>query len=112
MLKARPVGQTTAATAATAPAPQGELVTTATLVRGRIYYFKETPFEIGIPKPVSEDVAAALEELHDETTDADGEVFGKPLFHVQRNQVAPTTDASKAQQARPVRRLPVLPLRR
>jgi hypothetical protein len=115
MLKTKPVGQSSAA--ATHPTSQVDLVTTATLVRGRIYFYRDLkePFEIGVPRVVEDEAtAAALEELHFETTDGDGERFEKPLFLVQRNVPRPSKAQDNGQQREQVRRLPVrpLPLRR
>jgi hypothetical protein len=59
-----------------------ELVNTATLLRGRVYVYKNVSFERGVPVVVTDELAAELEELFDEVRDADQEIIEKPLFSV------------------------------
>lgn len=59
-----------------------ELVNTATLLRGRVYVYKNVSFERGIPVVVDDALAAELEEMFDEVRDADQEIIEKPLFSV------------------------------
>jgi hypothetical protein len=107
MLKpARTVGA-----AATQPAPVAKGVTTATLIRGRVYFWKNLQFNYGLPVKVDEETGIALEEIHEEVPDGEGEVFEKAFFHVKRNQPEPSKaplDGSK----KPMRRLPIVPLSR
>lgn len=61
----------------------------ATLVRGRVYVFRRIRFERQVPKEVTSEVAAELEDLYDELqdNDPDAEVRQtrrKPLFKVER----------------------------
>ncbi len=129
VLQNRTVAKATGA-AAVAPikaaATAADLVTTAELVRGRVYFYKNIEFETGrvailedaINTPavkVITDVAvlaAELEDLHEETKDSDGEVFEKAVFRVLYNQERPAKEPTLREQ-RQVRRLPVraLPVR-
>lgn len=90
------------------------LTNRVTLVRGESYTLrnpKSTPtaplaslkFERGIPQYVDDAaVLKTLENLADETTDSDGEIYEKPRFLVERN----VRRAEDAEDAAPrVRRL-------
>lgn len=100
-------------------------VDTATLIRGDLYALrhpKSTPerpldtlrFEYNKPVVIDDkDVLRELEELYDETTDGDGEIFEKPVFRVDRGVPAPEGHngtkrtrlaATRATKKRPVRR--------
>jgi hypothetical protein len=80
----------------------------ATLVRGRVYYYKDDRFDVNQPKVVSKGIADALEELYDETSDSEGERFEKPFFRIERG-IPPPVAVVQNDGRRPVRRLPVLP---
>lgn len=100
-------------------------VNTATLIRGELYTLrhpKSTPdkpldslrFEYGKPVVIDDkDILIELENLHDETTDGDGEVFEKPTFRIDRNVAEPDggvkrgpkrLSATRTVKKRPVRR--------
>jgi hypothetical protein len=76
-------------------------VNTATLIRGSLYTFrhpKSTPqdpkdslrFEYGRPVVIEDqDVLRRLENMYDEITDGDGEVYEKPRFRVDRGVSMP-----------------------
>jgi hypothetical protein len=66
----------------TATMTDADLVTTATLLRGRVYVYRSVSFERGVPVVVTDDLAAELEEMFDEVRDADQEIIEKPLFSV------------------------------
>jgi hypothetical protein len=81
-------------------------VTTATLIRGQVYNLRHPDSKPGAPKdslrfnrgvPIVIDdpkIAKMLEEIVDETTDGDGEVFEKPVFKVEYGVEDPTTEAA------------------
>lgn len=111
-----------ARTVGTAPVARAEGVETATLVRGRIYSYRykgETFEFIGGVEKVLEDkdgkpvpgLADALEELHSEVRDSDGDAFEKPLFLVQRGTNRPSVEDT-APKRREITRLPPKPLPR
>jgi len=62
---------------------EGELVTVATLVRGKVYFYKNERFDRGVARPVTEDLGLILETIVDERIDMDNEVYEKPLFKVE-----------------------------
>lgn len=79
-----------------------ETCITATLIRGKKYSFNHVlkrdsmggvalsdqrfyAFERNIPLPIPEEVADALEDLVDISTDPDGDEIEKPFFRVDRN---------------------------
>lgn len=62
----------------------------ATLLRGRVHYYKGIRFEVGVPKAVSFDLAQELEDQTDDVTDPDGEVIYKKKFRVTRPKVVVT----------------------
>jgi hypothetical protein len=103
VLKQRTIGQTSVR--AMASRPQTDLVNVATLVRGRVYFYKDQKFEVGKPTVVSNELANILEELHEEISDADGERFEKPFFYVQRG--VPRPQEAQERTKPPARRLPV-----
>jgi len=105
-LAPRTVGRTTAAS----PLLQQDLVNTATLVRGRVYYYKDHRFEIGKIVVVDDELATILEDLVEEVSDGDNERFEKPRFQVLRKVPRPTNDQHVDPQKPVVRRLPVRPL--
>lgn len=82
-------------------------VNTATLIRGELYTFRHpdsTPekpkdsirFTYGEPVVIEEKhILEMLEDMHDETTDGDGEIFEKPTFRVDRGVADPRDDAKK-----------------
>lgn len=96
--------------------PAGDLVTTATLIRGRTYVYKDVHFMINetvvlndleLKMPVSS-FAGDLEELHSEVVDGDGDRFEKPLFDVQRDVPRPAkVRTAEELRKQTVRRLPV-----
>jgi len=58
-------------------------VITATLIRGRVYYYKNIEFRRGKATVVTDPVLAAeLESLVEDVEDTDSEVFEKPFFSV------------------------------
>lgn len=72
-------------------------VNTATLIRGQVYTLRHpdyTPqngleslrFERGKAKVIEDPkILKILEDLEEETSDGDGEVFVKPVFRINRN---------------------------
>lgn len=100
----------------------GKKVNTATLIRGDVYTLRHpdhTPqkprealrFTYGVPVVIDErHILDYLENLHDETTDGDGEVYEKPRFRVDRNvsEASPANHKSPTRLAhdRPVKRRP------
>ena len=82
-------------------------VITATLVRGRVYIYKNEKFELNEERVVSKELADILEDIVVETKDTDGENFAKPMFHIKRNVSAPekrdNPDAPRAVTRLPVR---------
>ena len=58
-------------------------INTATLVRGRVYIYKNMEYLRGQETPVDEDTAKELEVLSEVTTDSDGEEFDKAYFDVE-----------------------------
>lgn len=93
-------------------------VNTATLIRGSLYTLrhpKSTPqepkdalrFEYGKPVVIDDtDILRKLENMYDEITDGDGEVYEKPRFRVDRGVPMPTDDdeqPSYGTRARPKR---------
>lgn len=104
----KPAVRPAAAPAAKA-APVQSGVTTATLIRGRVYYYKNEQFLYGQPVEVDTATAEILKELHEAINDTEGETFEKAYFHVKTNQPKPSKlveDGSRP----PVRRLPIIPL--
>lgn len=79
----------------------GKKVNTATLIRGEVYTMRHpdhTPqkpleslrFRYGEPVIVEDPkILSILENLYDEMTDGEGEVYEKPRFRVERNVNAP-----------------------
>lgn len=95
-LAARPLTKTVGA----APAPKAsakELVNTAELVRGRVYWYKNQEFKKGEAVVVDDELANILEELHAEVQDKDGETYEKPFFDVRKGvpRPEPKTSAKK-----------------
>jgi len=112
-----PVAQRTVAAApakATTPTPQPkkELVCIATLVRGRVYFYKETRFDVGVPVVVDRATAKVLEDFVAETRDGDGDAFEKPLFNVEYDVPPPAPADEEAPAKKRSMRLPVRPLPR
>lgn len=117
----RPVRTTATPARAAMPqraSAQKDLVTTATLKRGRIYFYRNISFERN--KPVAIDnallvthnlqdkldaatLAEELEDLFETITDSDKEMFEKPIFTVLHNQEAPLTAIEEAAAKRPRR---------
>ena len=61
-------------------------MTTARLIRGRVYVYKGKKFERGVDTPVSEELADVLEELAVESKDSrDGDVIHKHRFKIIRD---------------------------
>jgi hypothetical protein len=91
-----------------------KLVTTATLIRGKVYTLRHpdgTPqdpkdsirFEYGKPQVLDDPkIAAYLEKLHDKISDGDGEEWEKPVFRISRNVPDPR-EASIEDELRPRR---------
>lgn len=90
--------------------------TTATLQRGRVYYYANIPFERGVPLAIddklcktfnyeggAEFLTTELEDLFEEITDSDSETFAKPIFEVKRNQPRPMTAEEKVRAEKPRR---------
>lgn len=79
-------------------------VNTATLIRGEVFSHRPwtppgmTPkepirFKYGEPVVITDAaILAELEDMYDETTDGDGEIFEKPRFSVARNVMPPEAD--------------------
>lgn len=106
VLKPAPVRTIGQAAVSTLKQKQEDLVITATLERGRVYYYKDHRFEVGVSTVVSEDLASILEDLYDQTTDSEGEAFEKPYFHVQRGVPRPVLVKEGSRSGRTIRRLP------
>jgi hypothetical protein len=70
---------------------------TATLLRGKTYYYKGTRFDKGEPVSISLSLAEEIEEINDEVTDKDGEIRQKPCFKVEyaNSKAAPVTVGKK-----------------
>ena len=80
-------------------------VNTATLIRGE--FFSHRPFvpkgmqpkepirfRYGEPVVITDQaVLKELEDMYDETTDGDGEIFEKPRFQIARNVMPPEADS-------------------
>ena len=81
-----------------------ETCITATLLRGRVYVFRNMQYERGIPNVVKdESLAMILEDLYDEVHDSDGEVIEKPIFEIDFEApfpAPPTTDGNPHQKRR------------
>lgn len=84
-----------------------ELVNTATLIRGRVYFYKDKRFDANEVVIVDDPLAAILEELHETVTDSDQEAYEKPMFDVRRNVPPPSKEQPVSQFRRPAIRLPV-----
>lgn len=97
----------------TSQTPKEDLVNVATLVRGRVYFYKEMKFEYGVPLVVTAEVADILENEVATVNDKDGERFEKPFFHIQRGVQKPDRFISEAERNRKiVRRLAPATVRR
>lgn len=91
-----------------------DTVTTASLLRGRVYVYMISPevesirFEKDKPPTVlediegiaTEDLAAELEQLYETVTASDGESFDKPIFEVLRGQPRPDNEEDKPRTVR------------
>lgn len=90
-IPARPAPARTlgSAPAPKSPVPKEDLVNTATLLRGRVYFYKDQEFKLGEPSIVTDQIADVLEELHHEVKDKDGEIYEKPFFDVRRGVPRP-----------------------
>jgi hypothetical protein len=81
-------------------------VTTATLVRGKVYVFKglnqekAVHYKRGIPLVVAADLADELEELVEEIHDSEGEIFDKPYFAIHRDIEEPEPEVKAERQRR------------
>lgn len=94
------------ATGTSTPA-KGSLVNTATLVRGRVYIYKNEKFEIGVTRVVSDELADILEDITVETKDTDDETFAKPMFDIRRKVQPPKAPGDEGKAVRQATRLPV-----
>ena len=86
----------------------GTRINTATLIRGEVYTLRHPDntaknpvdslrFEYGVPVVVTDKkLLDILENLHDVTTDGDGEEFEKPRFRVDRSVPHPEAKVSNA----------------
>lgn len=110
-------------------APAQGLVTTATLLRGRVYIFENQEFLKDVTREVALELGQKLEDLFEQVTDSEGEEYEKPTFEVLYDQepletVAPEprsnsrraqlqTSANRSMAPAPVTRLPgkTLPIR-
>lgn len=76
-------------------------VNTATLIRGELYTMRhpdnkpEKPvdslrFTHGVPVVIKDaKILNILEDIYDETTDGDGEIYEKPTFRIDRGVASP-----------------------
>jgi|SRR6056297_2574865 len=76
-------------------------VTTATLIRGQIYNLRHPDnragnpveslrFKHGVPVVIEDPkIVKVLEDIYDESTDGDGELYEKPVFRIDRNVAEP-----------------------
>jgi hypothetical protein len=92
-----------------------KMVNTATLVRGKVYTLRhpdnkpQSPrdslrFVKGVPLIIEEPhILRLLENLTDDVTDGDGEVFAKRLFRIDRNVPAPESSGDDYQEDTRVR---------
>jgi hypothetical protein len=96
--KPKVIGQSPAAK------PDETLVNTATLIRGRVYVFKNQRFDVGVPVIVDDKLASILEEKVNITEDTDGEEFEKSVFVVRRGVPPPPPPVDPNAKVR--RRLP------
>ena len=89
---------------------QSEKVTTATLLRGRVYVYAKVHFQRGVPTVVGGALADELEDLFDEVRDSDSDTFEKPYFLVEHNVDPPDSvekrEEEKKKARRRLRRLP------
>ena len=92
------------ASAQTTPAAQANTVTTATLVRGKVYVYKGVHYKKDIPVVVDDATALLLEDLYELVTDADHEEFEKPYFDIQRNVPPAPVEVERTTRRIPVRR--------
>lgn len=83
---------------------QSGKVTTATLLRGRVYVHNKMHFARGVPIVVGDSHADELEALYDEVRDSDSDTFEKPYFLVQHNAEPPETAEKKEEERRKQRR--------
>jgi hypothetical protein len=83
-----------AVASATTPATKSDTVTTATLVRGKTYVWKNIHYKVNNPVVVEDATALELEQLYQEVRDADGELYEKPYFDIQRNVPRPVEEVS------------------
>jgi hypothetical protein len=95
-------------------------VTTATLIRGKVYTYRHpdhTPqnpkdhlrFKFGVPVVIdSPKIVQLLEDLVDEVPDGDGELLEKPIFRINRNVDAPDDDAPRATRVDPDRKIKMI----
>jgi hypothetical protein len=91
-----------------------------------VYFYKNIKFEAGSPIVLEDNVpaeetdkakwvtavAAELEDIVQVVTDADGEQFEKPQFHVEYEAPRPNARAADRAASAKRTRLPVRPLRR
>lgn len=82
-------------------------VNTATLIRGEVYTLRhpdntaQSPkeslrFEYGVPVVIDDNrILTILENLIDEVTDGEGEIYEKPRFRVERGVSVPEPDNFK-----------------
>ena len=96
---------------------KSDLVTTATLLRGRVYFYGGVEFAKGVetaidqalldrfqvtkwtPEEFAEDVA----DLYEEVVDSDQERFAKPIFEVRHNRPRPKSQEEVEREIRPRR---------
>jgi hypothetical protein len=80
-----------------------KLVNTATLVRGRVYFYKNEEYKRDVPKVVDEDTALELEALTEEVYDSDGDVMDKHVFKVAFDTTPPPLEETEDRKVRHLR---------
>ena len=99
-------------------AAPNRMVTTATLIRGQLYTMRHpdsTPqapkdslrFVAGKPVVIEDKkIVDILENLYDEVTDGEGEVYEKPRFRIDRNVPSDSLEADNDDLPKPQRLSP------
>lgn len=112
---ARPTPRQVASPSRASPARRG-LVTTATLVRGRVYFYKGVPFDRGVEVGIVQELLDQhnvdssveqflyeLEDLYETVTDSDKEKWEKSIFELREGRPMPATTAEQREAERPRR---------
>lgn len=78
---------------------------TATLIRGKNYFFKDIHFVAGQPTEVDRELAEELELLFDEITDSEQQVVLRPRFKLDYHANAPESSAKAMFAKKPSKKL-------